>query len=141
MIDTVRVEPAKKVITHAADGRENGWLIELWKDGRKTTGYLTAASPGSFKGYHLHRVRAARYVCIRGRMKIILYVDGKREEHLLDAASPQRLFIPPNVPTGLQNVGDDEAWLVNYPEPAYDPDLADEQVEYTEEELEAGVVK
>ena len=141
MSDDIRIEPAKKVITHAHDGSENGWLVELWKDGPKTTAYLTAASPGSFKGYHLHRVRAARYVCIRGRMKIILYVDGKRHEHVLDAAAPQRLFIPPNVATGLQNIGDDEAWLVNYPEPAYDPELKDEQVEYSEDELEAGVVK
>ncbi len=141
MTDAVRIEPAKKVTTYAHDGTENGWLIELWKDGSKTTGYLTAASPGSFKGYHLHRVRAARYVCIRGRMKIILYVNGKRAEHVLDASSPQRLFIPANVPTGLQNIGDEEAWLVNYPDPAYDPALKDEQVEYTEEELEAGIVK
>ena len=83
-------KPAKKVITYAHDGSENGWLIELSKDGRKTTAYLTAASSGSFKGYHLHRVRAARYVCVRGRMKIIVYVDGKRQEHVLDAAAPQR---------------------------------------------------
>ncbi|HEY8172546.1 MAG TPA: WxcM-like domain-containing protein [Dehalococcoidia bacterium] len=141
MIDQVSKEPAKRVITYAHDGSENGWLVELYKDGDKTTAYLTAASPGAFKGYHLHRVRAARYVCVRGRMKIILYVGGKRQEHILDASAPERLFIPPNVATGLLNIGDEEAWLINYPDPAYDPALKDEQVEYTEAELEAGVVK
>lgn len=141
MIDDVSIARAKKVITYDHAGRENGWLIELYKDGEKTTAYLTAAAPGAFKGYHLHRVRAARYVCVRGRMKIILYVNGKRQEHVLDAASPQRLFIPPNVATGLQNIGDEEAWLVNYPDPPYDPSLRDEQVEYSETELQAGVVK
>jgi dTDP-4-dehydrorhamnose 3,5-epimerase-like enzyme len=140
-IDAVAIEPAKRVTTYAHDGSDNGWLVELYKDGPKTTAYLTAATPGAFKGYHLHRVRAARYVCVRGRMKIILYVDGKRQEHILDAATPQRLFIPANVATGLQNIGDEEAWLINYPDPPYDPDLKDEQVEYTEAELEAGVVK
>ena len=140
-MESVRIEDAKKVTTFDHAGHENGWLIELYKDGAKTTAYLTAASPGAFKGYHLHRVRAARYVCVRGRMKIILYVNGKRQEHVLDAAKPQRLFIPPNVATGLENIGDEEAWLVNYPDPPYDPDLKDEQVEYTEAELEAGVVK
>jgi len=74
-------------------------------------------------------------------MKIITYVSGRRQENVLDAATPQRLFIPANVATGLQNIGDEEAWLVNYPDPPYDPALKDEQVEYTEEELEAGVVK
>ena len=137
----VRVEAAKKVVTFAHDGAENGFLIELFKDGAKTVAYLTAAAPGAFKGYHLHRVRAARYICVRGRMKIILYVDGKRAEHVLDAREPQRLYIPANVATGLQNIGDEEAWLINYPDPPYDPDLRDEQVEYTEAELEAGVVK
>jgi dTDP-4-dehydrorhamnose 3,5-epimerase-like enzyme len=140
-IDDVSIEPAKRVITYDHAGNENGWLVELYKDGEKTTAYLTAAKPGAFKGYHLHRVRAARYVCVRGRMKIILYVDGTRQEHLLDAAEPRRLFIPPNVATGLENIGDEEAWLINYPDPPYDPELKDEQVEYTEAELEAGVVK
>ena len=141
MIEEVSKEPAKKVTTFDHGGNENGWLIELYMDGGRTTAYLTAAAPGAFKGYHLHRVRAARYVCVRGRMKIILYVDGKRQEHVLDAAMPERLFIPPNVATGLQNIGDEEAWLVNYPDPPYDPALKDEQVEYSEAELEAGVVK
>jgi len=46
------------------------------------------------------------------------------------------LFIPPNVPTGLLNIGQEEAWMINYPDPAYDPELKDEQVDFTEEELE-----
>ena len=141
MIEVVASESAKRVVTYDHDGAENGWLLELYKDGRLTTAYLTAAATGAFKGYHLHRIRAARYVCVRGRMKIILYVDGRRQEHVLDAAHPQRLFIPPGTATGLQNIGDEEAWLINYPDPPYDPDLSDEQVEYTQEELEAGVVK
>jgi dTDP-4-dehydrorhamnose 3,5-epimerase-like enzyme len=150
MGDSVRKEPAKRVITHDHDGGENGWLIELYKDAAKTTAYLTAAAPGAFKGYHLHRVRAARYVCLRGTMRIILYTMGavhggrttwKRQEHILDAANPERLFIPNDVATGLENIGAEEGWLINYPDPAYDPDLKDEQVEYTQAELEAGTVK
>jgi dTDP-4-dehydrorhamnose 3,5-epimerase-like enzyme len=141
MIREIATEPAKRVVTYDHEGTENGWLVELYKDGPLTVAYLTAAAPGAFKGYHLHRVRAARYVCVRGRMKIITYADGRREEHVLDAAQPQRLFIPPNVATGLLNIGDEEAWLINYPEPPYDPELKDEQVEYTQAELEAGVVK
>jgi len=63
------------------------------------------------------------------------------EEHILDASEPKRLLIPKNVATGLQNIGDEDGWLVNYPDPPYDPSLQDEQVEYTQEELERGVVK
>ncbi|MDO8460995.1 MAG: WxcM-like domain-containing protein [bacterium] len=136
-----RLEDAKKVPTLDPSKAENGFLFELFKDGDKTAVYISATKPGMFKGYHLHRVRAARYVCIKGKMKITLYQNGKKEEYILDAQNPQRLFIPNNVATGLLNIGEEEAWLINYPDPPYDPNLKDEQVEYTEEELEKGVVK
>lgn len=147
-ISKVEVFAAKKVLTYDASGKQNGWLMELYKDketGQKTESYLTAALPGAFKGYHLHRVRAARYVALKGKMKIITYVRENdkwvRSENILEAGKPQRLFIPKNVATGLENIGSEEAWLINYPDPAYDPSLKDEQVEYTKEELEAGVIK
>lgn len=138
-----RLEDAKKVKTFDLPGNENGSLTELYKDGEKTVAYLTAVKPGGFKGYHLHRVRAARYVCLRGRAKVVLYRLGEKEkeEYILDSENPQRLFIPNNVATGLFSIGKEEAWLINYPDPPYDPNLKDEQVEYTEEELKNGVVK
>jgi len=135
-----RIELAKQVCTYDAQGTENGFLTELFKDEKKTVVYLSATKPGAFKGYHLHRVRASRYVCIKGRMKVIVYKNKVREEYILDAKRPQRLLIPANVATGLHNIGNDEAWLINYPDPAYDPDLKDEQVEYTEEELNKGII-
>lgn len=139
MITDISEELAKKVTTYDAAGKENGWLMELFKDGDKTVAYLSAALPGAFKGYHLHRVRAARYVCLKGTMKIILYIKGEWEEHILTPG--KKLIIPKEIATGLQNIGDEEAWLVNWPDPPYDPSLKDEQVEYTQEELEQGIVK
>lgn len=139
MIDKIITTKAKKVETYDLNGKPNGFLMELFKDGDKTAAYLSAASPGAFKGYHLHRVRAARYVCLKGTMKIILYVKGIREEHVLDVGDT--LTIPKDIPTGLQNIGTEDAWLINYPDPAYDPSLKDEQVDYTQEELDRGVVK
>ena len=134
-------EPAKQVKTYDHNKNENGFLTELFKDEKKTLFYLSAARPGAFKGYHLHRVRNARYVCIKGIIKVILYKNKIREEHILDAKNPQPLFIPTNVATGLLNIGDEEAWIINYPDPPYDPNLKDEQVEYTEEELKQGIIK
>lgn len=138
-----RLEEGKKVKTFAHSGPVNGFLIELYKDRDKTVLYLTAAEPGAFKGYHLHRVRSARYVCVKGVMKITLIKPGsmEKEEYILDASKPQRLFIPKEIATGLENIGSEEAWLINYPNPPYDPSLIDEQVEYTLEELKQGIVK
>ncbi|OGK43982.1 hypothetical protein A2957_02800 [Candidatus Roizmanbacteria bacterium RIFCSPLOWO2_01_FULL_38_11] len=135
-----KIEEAKKVTTYDLSRNENGFLVELFKSksGINTEAYLTCATIGAFKGYHLHRVRASRYVCIKGKMKIILYINGKREEHILSEDNPQRLFIPKNIPTGLLNIGDSDGWLINYPDPPYDPNLKDEQVDFTEEECESG---
>ena len=137
-ITQVKLEEVKKVTTYDLSKNENGFLIELFKDfdGKKTEVYLTAAKPGAFKGYHKHNIRGSRYICIKGTMRIILYVNGKREEHILTSNPPMRLYIPPHVPTGLQNISDEDASLINYPDPAYDPELKNEQVDYTQEELE-----
>ena len=147
-MSNVTLTDAKKVNTYDVDKKENGFLVELFKDketGLKTEVYLSAALPGAFKGYHLHRVRAARYVCLKGKMKIITYErEGDkwvRSENILDVENPKRLYIPKNTATGLENIGDEEAWLVNYPDPAYDPSLKDEQVEYNQKELEDGILK
>lgn len=137
----VRLEDCKKVTTYNSEKQENGFLVELFKNNELTELYLSAIKPGAFKGYHLHRARAARYFCVKGKVKIIVYLSGQRQEYILDSANPQRLFIPKEVATGLENIGEEEAWLINYPNPPYDPNLKDEQVEYTQEELESGVVK
>lgn len=136
MVKKIKLEKARKVPTFDFEGKENGFLLELFKEGKKTIAYLSATKPGGFKGYHYHKIRAARYVCIKGKMKITLYVNGRREEHILSADKPERLFVPPRIPTGLLNIGKEEGWLINYPHPAYDPILKGEQVEFTEEELE-----
>lgn len=133
----IHAESCKKVTTYAADSKdENGRLIELFKDGDKTVLYLTVAKPGAFKGYHLHRIRESRYVCLKGKVKITV-VDGKEKtEHTLDASAPERLFLPTNVYIGIENIGEEEAWLVNYPNPPYDPSLKDEQLDKTPQEIE-----
>lgn len=137
------LEEAKKVTTKDTNGNPNGGLVELFKDGDKTLVYMINIPPGAFKGYHLHHVRIGRYFCLKGKTKVTLHKPGtqEREEYILDAEKPQRLVIPVEVAAGLENIGDKEVWLVNYPDPPYDPSLEDEQVDYTEEELQSGIVK
>ena len=141
------IEQVKKVTTFDSAGKENGWLLELSKDGNKTTSYLTAAFPGAFKGFHLHRIREANYIAIRGRVEVTTYARNsdntawEKTVTVLDAKTPQKFTIGINMPTGLKNIGDEEVWIVNNPNPAYDPTLKDEQVEYTEVELLANRVK
>jgi len=127
---------AKSVRTFGPNGNINGYLTELQKDGELTTAYLTVAYPDCFKGYHLHKIRESNYVCIRGQVTVILYTKGRgRREVKLERGD--KLNIPINVPTGIHNTTREEAWLVNFPDPPYDPSLNGEQVDFTEEEAEA----
>jgi dTDP-4-dehydrorhamnose 3,5-epimerase-like enzyme len=137
----VKEEECKKIPTKDLEGQENGFLQEMFVGDGKTLAYLSCAKPGAFKGYHLHKVRGARYVCVKGEMKIILYVGGIREEHILSVENKKRLYIPPGVPTGLENIGNEDAWLINLPDPPYDPNLKDEQVDYTLEQVEEKFIK
>ncbi len=126
---------AKKVFTKNLDDKTNGYLIELGKQERFTTSYLTVAYPGCFKGYHAHKIRTSNYVCIKGKLKIILITKHGKEEHILEAENPERLHIPINIPTGILNESNEEAWLINNPIPFYDPELKSEQVDiYSENE-------
>lgn len=136
--DQISKVPAKKVETFDHQGIKNGHLIEIAKEGRFTKCYLTTIAPGAFKGFHLHVVRTANYVCLKGQATIILYGPNGREEHVLRADNPERLHIPTNIPTGLLNTGEEEAWIINYPDPAYDPELKGEQREFTFEQCERG---
>lgn len=126
-------EQCKRVETKDPTGKPNGFLIELNKTGRrgnKTATYLTAAYPGCFKGYHAHRVRESNYVCIRGRIKVVLVTKYGVQEYILEETNPVRLNIPINIPTAIINESEtDEAWLINCPDPAYDPALTFEQVD------------
>lgn len=136
-LTAVRKEPCKRVETHDSFGSPNGFLVELYKDGPKTTLYLTAAFPKAFKGYHLHAVRSSHLVCVKGRMKITIVDGTEKVEHVLEGSRPERLFIPTNVWIGYENVGDGEAWMLNFPSPPYDPSLKGEQLEKTREEIAA----
>ncbi|MFH1408652.1 MAG: WxcM-like domain-containing protein [Nanoarchaeota archaeon] len=131
----------KKIPTKDLDGKDNGGLFELFKEGAKTTAYMITLPAGAYKGYHWHRVRWGRYICVRGKIKVITYTEGKREEHILDSAVHNNLVIPVQVANKILNIGEEEAWLINFPEPPYDPEMKDEQIDYTEEELEAGIRK
>lgn len=128
---------AKIVETYDLNKKANGYLIELKKHGRHTDAYLSVALPGCFKGYHLHKVREANYVCVRGKVKVITYskLTGAKTESILEIGD--KLHIDTNTPTGIQNEWEDEAWLINFPDPAYDPELQDEQIDMTEEDVEA----
>lgn len=137
MIEQIQKEACKKVTTYASGTKEpNGHLVELYKDGDKTVVYLTVALPGAFKGFHLHNERQSHYVCLRGKAKITIVEGNQKVEHILDSSAPERLLLPTKVYIGIENIGTEEVWLINFPHPSYDPTLKGEQEDKTPAEIE-----
>lgn len=132
---------AKQVITYSSGFLTNGELMELKKDGEHTVAYLTTVKPYCFKGFHLHKIRASNYVCVEGTAKVILFKPGVLEPKEYTLSTGNTLHIPTGIAVGIYNMYSQTVKLINFPEPYYDPGLIDEQVEYTRDELEAGVIK
>lgn len=139
-LDSVQLSQCKLVTTFDSLHLENGFLVELAKDGTRTPAYITSILPGRQKGYHLHRRRCCNFVVLRGDVRITL-VDGSHWRSFeLSARCFERLHVPPGIALALKNIGDQEAWIFNYSDPPYDPAEVNEQVEYSPNEVEQQLV-
>jgi dTDP-4-dehydrorhamnose 3,5-epimerase len=131
----IRTIPHKKFVTKNEDGQANGFLVPLYNihDGFFEAGknpqqvYLTTVIPGKVKGPHLHFIRTGFFTCIKGNVRVVLKVDGlykilfSGEDH--DYLS---IEIPTGVPAAVQCLGNEEAYILNMPNPAWTPDMNDE---------------
>ena len=129
------VQHHPKIITKNKEGRSNGWLVPIFNvhDGlidaeqHPRQVYLTVIAPLEVKGPHLHLKRWGLFTCIRGNAKIVIRTEKGYEEYLTgkdyEFATVQ---VPAGVPAALQNIGDEEAYMLNMPAPAWHIDDQDE---------------
>lgn len=131
----IRTKSNKKIITKSELGKENGFLIPIYNvnerfhenDKEPKQVYLTVVKKGTIKGPHLHVVRTGFFTCIKGNIKIIIkhnevykiFYSGEDHEYL-------SIIIPTGVPAVIQNIGDDDAYVLNMPSPAWTPKMNDE---------------
>lgn len=120
-----------RIPTKDASGKDNGWVLPIWNcretEYRPDQVYLTAIAPGCSKGPHLHKTRTGYFAVVQGRVHAILRRGDQYEVHrlgLYDANQP--LMVPPGVACEIQNVGADEAILLNMPSPSWSADEPDE---------------
>ena len=82
--------------------------------------YFSTIFKNSVKAWHLHQEATLNYVCIKGKVKLVLFDNreksfskGKYQEIIL---SPENYFlvtIPPNIWNGFKNLDDDESIIAN----------------------------
>ena len=130
-----KTQTHKKFVTRDFGGRTNGYLVPIYNihDGVFQPGhepqqvYLTVVAPHCVKGPHLHFIRTGYFTCIKGNVRIIVKMEGQYREYFSGEAHQYlSVEIPTGVPAALENLGDDEAFVLNMPNPAWKPDMNDE---------------
>jgi dTDP-4-dehydrorhamnose 3,5-epimerase-like enzyme len=126
----------KKFITRDANGSENGYLVPIYNvhdkldDHEPQQVYLTVAKPGTIKGPHLHYIRTGCFTCIKGNVRIVLKTsEGYQTTFSGEDYEYASVIIPKGVPAAIQNIGDNDAFVLNMPSPAWTPDMNDEHTE------------
>jgi dTDP-4-dehydrorhamnose 3,5-epimerase-like enzyme len=142
---TLRIQKHPKIITKNIEGNVNGFLIPIYnvhdgfisKDHLPQQVYLTVCEVDATKGPHLHLKRWGYFTCIRGNIRIVACIDGNYEEYFsgenYDYATIEILA---GIPAAIQNIGDEPAYVLNTPSPAWHIDNQDENsVEFNEDVL------
>ena len=124
-----------KFQTKNSQGKVNGFLVPLYNihDGFFPSGkepqqvYLTVIAPGEIKGPHLHFIRTGCFTCIKGNARFVLKTDEGYQVVMSGEDHEYRtVIVPTGVPAALQNLGKEDAYVLNMPQPAWTPDMNDE---------------
>jgi len=128
----IETKPCKKVVTKDVGGEENGFLLELLskRDGlikqpQFEQFYLATCKPKMIKGFHVHNKKTMYYTVIKGKVKVVVFDGKKYHEFVVGDENFMTIKIPPKHPCGWKNIGEEDAYLINYVHPAFDPNDPD----------------
>lgn len=125
----------KKILTKDKQGTVNGFLVPIFNvnDGFIAPAqvpqqvYLTVAMPHEVKGPHLHMKRWGLFTCIKGNVKIVVRTAKGYEEYFSgEAHGYATVQVPAGVPSALVNTGNEDAYILNMPAPAWRIDDQDD---------------
>lgn len=118
------------------DGRPNGYVVSLYKDweglfkSEPKQVYLNITAPGEKKGPHLHMQRWDYFTTIKGSARFVIKYGPRDYEvidvHVRDGEGIKIVEVPPAIPCLIVNIGQEEAWVLNMPNPAWHPDHPDD---------------
>jgi len=124
-----------KHITKNETGEPNGYLIPIYninenffeKNQEPQQVYLTVIAPKMHKGPHLHFIRTGCFTCIKGNARFILKTIKGYEVHFSGEDHDYlSLIVPKGTPAIIQNIGSEDAFILNMPSPAWTPTMNDE---------------
>lgn len=116
-----------KPLKQHADAR--GWLIETFRDDElpegfsPAMGYISMTHPGVARGPHEHRDQTDGFAFVFGRFRLYLWEnrEGKDGAFALDVGEHNPVFVtvPPGVVHAYRNIGNSDAFVLNFPNRLY----------------------
>jgi dTDP-4-dehydrorhamnose 3,5-epimerase-like enzyme len=131
----IKTKTNNKFITKDRASQPNGFLVTIYNihddffsEGKEPQQvYLTVIAPHQIKGPHLHFIRTGCFTCIKGNARFVLKTtDGYKVFYSGEAYEYRSVIVPNGIPAALQNLGDDDAYVLNMPNPAWTPTMNDE---------------
>ena len=132
---SLRTQKHTWIETKQLEGISNGFLIPIFNiydefiplDNQPKQVYLTVVIPGQVKGPHLHLKRWGYFTCIKGNVKVVARIDGVYEEYCIGEDFDYiTVEVPAGIPSALQNIGNNDAYIINTPSPAWHIDDQDD---------------
>lgn len=123
-IEGVIIRPLRRF----SDAR--GWLIELFREDElpdgfdPAMGYISVTHAGVARGPHEHRDQADGFCFLSGSFEVTLWENrgGRpriREVHRAGEDNPLFMVVPPGVVHAYKNVGESDAFVLNFPDRLY----------------------
>ncbi|MBS1713462.1 MAG: dTDP-4-dehydrorhamnose 3,5-epimerase family protein [Armatimonadetes bacterium] len=107
-----------------------GWLLELFRDDELPDGfepamaYISMTGPGVARGPHEHAGQTDGFAFVDGRYEVYLWENRPGQEEAFErfeagSENPLAVYVPPGVVHAYRNVGDRDAFVINFPDRLY----------------------
>jgi dTDP-4-dehydrorhamnose 3,5-epimerase len=119
------------IIKQAKEYRDSrGWLTELYRTDELPEGftpamsYLSVTHPGVARGPHEHEAQTDLFVFLDGAYELHLWENRAGEPeayevHTVGRENPAMVWVPPGVVHAYRNVGETDAFVLNFPDKLY----------------------
>ena len=113
MTDFKIIELENHITKDIHDGHQNGNLTVIWRDWDEILEnppkmiYLTSVHPGEIKGPHLHLKRTSYFMCVEGKVVVIIRnSDNSIHEIECSSEKPRLICVPNNIASAHINISD-----------------------------------
>ena len=127
MIDGVKIIPKKQIID------ERGKIMHMLRsDDENFTNfgeiYFSYTHPNTVKAWHLHKRMTVNYVCVVGKIKLVLFDDreksktsGELQEIFLTTENYNLVSVPPGIWNGFKSIENKFSIIANCSDIPHDP--------------------